>query len=364
MTRLFIAIVNMSITASYVALAVIAIRLLLGKLPKIFAYTLWAAVWMRLVCPFSFPSSFSVLNLLQPIAQSNQGAMAYIPPAIGLMQSPAVDVGIPGANQLLNSSLPAATPTASVNPMQLLTDMAAAIWLAGVAAFLLYSIISYASVSRHIRTATLIRDNIFETERIETPFVCGFIKPRIYVPTDLSPTELSYVWAHEETHIRRWDYLVKPFAYAVLIMHWFNPLVWLCFAFMSKDMEMSCDESVIKKIGKEGKAAYLNSLLSLAVKRSGIGPGSPLAFGESHIQARIKNILSYRKPPLWVLIPAAVATAALLTAFTANPKQEQWAGEDALHFAASEDTLRTLIDGPNRAPFGAGALGKPRFRSG
>lgn len=134
----------------------------------------------------------------------------------------------------------------------------------------------------NVRTATLVRDNIFETDRIDSPFVCGFIKPKIYVPINLPEQELSYILAHEQTHIRRLDYLVKPFAFLVLIIHWFNPIMWLSFALMSKDMEMSCDESVIRRMGSDRKASYSNSLLSLAVKRSGLLVGSPLAFGESH----------------------------------------------------------------------------------
>lgn len=343
MTKLFTAILNMSITAGYVALAVIAIRILFKKAPKVFSYALWLAVLIRLICPFSFNSAFSFLIFLNPKVQTNTGVMEYLPNNLGSIQNPAVDVGISRLNQFVNSSLPSATPTASVNSIQIIIEIAGIIWSVGMAALLIYSIISYIKAINNVKTATLIRDNIFETDRITSPFLCGFIKPQIYVPAGMSPNELSYILAHEQTHIKRLDYLIKPFAFLVLIVHWFNPLMWVSFALMSKDMEMSCDESVINKMGSDVKGSYSNSLLSLSIKRSGLILGSPLAFGESNIQSRIKNILNYKKPGFCVVVLAIIATALLIMAFTANPKNKQAPA------AYSGYAIKTLMD--NKTPY-------------
>ncbi len=322
MTNLFTIILNMSITASYVALAVIAARFLLIKLPKIFSYVLWLPVLIRLVCPFSFSSAFSFLNFLQHKPQTGTGTMEYVPYNIGFMQNPAADVGIGGINNAVNSYLPSATPTASVNPMQMVMEFAGVVWIAGMALLLIYSIVSCLKVMNKVKTATLVRDNIYETDSITTPFVWGFIKPRIIIPAGMNEDELSYILTHEQTHIRRLDYLVKPFAFLVLIVHWFNPLMWLSFALMGRDMEMSCDENVLKKMGNDIKGSYSHSLLSLSVRRSGLLMGSPLAFGESSIKSRIKNILTYKRPEFWVIAVAAIITVALMVSFTANPKDQ------------------------------------------
>lgn len=323
MTTLFIAILNMSITASYVALFVIAIRMLLKKAPKVFSYSLWLAVLIRLVFPFSFNSAFSFLNFLKPNAQANTGAMEYVPFNIGLMQNPAVDVGASRINQLVNSSLPAASPYASINSMQITMALAGFIWAFGVVILLIYCAISYLKVINNVSTATLVKENIFETDRITTPFVCGFIKPKIYVPIGLSDDELSYILAHEQTHIQRLDYLVKPFAFLVLIVHWFNPLMWISFALMSKDMEMSCDESVIRRMGSEVKGSYSKSLLSLSDTKRRFMAGSPLAFGESNVRSRIKNVLNYKKPAFSVVAATCAVTLIFIMGFTANPVDKQ-----------------------------------------
>ncbi|HEY5584591.1 MAG TPA: M56 family metallopeptidase [Ruminiclostridium sp.] len=323
MTNLFTTILNMSLTASYVILAVIIIRLLFKKVPKIFSYVLWLPVLLRLVAPINLKSNFSFFSFLKFNSQTNTGTFEYIPNNIGSVQNPTVDFGINIINNAANTLRTPATPMVSVNPMQIVMEISGIIWIAGIAILLFYSIISYLKVINNVRTATLVKDNIFETDRVTTPFVFGFIKPKIFIPTRMNENELSYILIHEQTHIKRLDYLIKPFAFLVLVVHWFNPLIWLSFALMSKDMEMSCDESVLKKLGDDIKGSYSNSLLSLSVKRSGLLTGSPLAFGESNIKSRIKNILNYKKPAIWVVIAAIAITAVLIVVFTANPKNEQ-----------------------------------------
>ncbi|TJY40640.1 DUF4825 domain-containing protein [Cohnella pontilimi] len=321
MTSLFLLILNMSVTASYVALAVMLARIPLRRAPKIFSYLLWLAVAIRLVIPVSFTSSFSILRLVQPQAdKTDTGSMVFVPQDIGMMKNPVVDTGIRGISRIVNTSFPAAKPLASVNPMQIVVWIGSAVWIAGVAVLLLYSIFSYLKMRASVRTATLVKDNLFETDRIATPFVFGFLKPKIYVPTGLSEQELSCVLLHEQTHIRRRDYLIKPLAYLTLIVHWFNPLMWLSYALMSKDMEMSCDEQVMSKMGDRMKGSYSQTLLSLSVSRSGLSTGSPLAFGESHIKSRIQNVLAYRKASSWTVAVSAVVIAAVVMGCTANPK--------------------------------------------
>jgi len=275
---MFTTILNMSITASYVAIGVIFVRILLKKVPKIFSYTLWSVVFFRLIFPFSFTTTFSFLGLLNVNSQNTEGVLEYVSHDIGLRQIPTVQSSINSFDSAANSSLPLATPIASVNPMQIWMNLLSLIWIAGIVVLLSYSVLSYLKIKRKLLTATLVKDNIYESDQISTAFVCGFIQPKIYVPVGVRGADLSYVLEHERTHIRRKDYLIKPVAFFVLILHWFNPLIWLSFALMSRDMEMSCDESVLQKMGQDAKGGYSNALLTLSVKRSGHFAASPLAF--------------------------------------------------------------------------------------
>ncbi|MCB8815315.1 M56 family metallopeptidase [Desulfosporosinus shakirovi] len=318
----FTTVLNMSITASFVAIGVIIARLMLKKMPRIFSYSLWSAVLIRLVIPVSFTSTFSFLTVIKPGTQQTTGALAYVPYNMGLMQTPGIDVGVDSINKVVNSSLPQAVQTASVNPMQMVMAILSIVWVVGVALLIIYNVISYLKVINNVKTSTLVRDEIFETDRIVTPFVCGFIKPKIYIPTDISQSELPYILAHERVHIKRLDYLIKPFVFLVLSVHWFNPLMWLSFFLMSKDLEMSCDESVLKLFGDETRADYSKSLLALATGKRQLISGSPLAFGESNTKARIKNVLSYKQPPFWVVVATLIVTFALVVLLTANPKND------------------------------------------
>ncbi|WP_159886073.1 M56 family metallopeptidase [Paenibacillus puerhi] len=320
MTNLFLSILSMSITASYVAFAVMIARCLLRRAPKLFSYILWSAVIIRLVIPTSFASSFSILRLLQPEAQAGTSFMEFMPQGMGMQKSPVVEAGISRISTFVYSSLPGAASMASVNPLQILIEIGSIIWITGAALLFLYSVSSYLKIRAKVRTATLVKDNIYETDQIATPFVCGFLKPTIYLPTGMGEHELSYILLHEQTHIRRRDYLIKPFAFMLLIVHWFNPLMWLSYAHMSKDMEMSCDESVINKMGQQIKGSYSTSLLSLSMGRSGLLTGSPLAFGERNVKARIQHILAYRQPSSRMMAVYMLVIAALVVGCTANPK--------------------------------------------
>lgn len=336
--ELFSNVLNMSITTSYVILFVMIARLILKKAPKIFSYTLWGVVLFRLLCPFSFSSTFSFLKAIAP----SSGKMDYIPSDVGMMVHPQIETGIHKVNSIVNSSLPQAVPYASENPMQMIMFIISLIWVIGVLILLIYSVSSYFSLKQKVSTAMLLKKNIFECENIATPFVLGIINPKIYLPIGLSDTEKSYILRHEETHIKRFDYIIKPFAFLVLCIHWFNPLVWLSFVLMSRDMEMSCDEQVIKELGTDIKKDYSASLLSLAVSRRLIS-GNPLAFGETGVKGRIKNVLNYQRPAMWVIVVGVIVVAAMGIGLSSNPSAAVTDnGEEKMHLAEIwAEALRT-----------------------
>lgn len=311
MSGLFLTVLNMSLTASYVALAVMIVRLLIKKTPKVFSYALWAVVLFRLVSPISFESSFSLLHT----------KIEAIPWAIAYTQNPAVNSGVGlvdnAVNYSIQSSLAPVNPATSFNTMGVVMEVAAAIWLLGIAILLCLGAVSYFRLKHRLSTATLLKENILETDRIKTPFVLGFFKPSIYVPSGLAQKEMDFILKHERTHIKRLDYIIKPVAFLVLVLHWFNPLMWISYFLMAKDMEMSCDESVMKQSNEDIRASYSGSLLSLSAKQSGLL--SPLAFGESNAKSRIRNVLNYKKPAFWVIIIAFVVVVAVAIGLIANP---------------------------------------------
>jgi len=303
MSELFLSVLNMSLTASYVIIFVILIRLLLKKAPKFVSYALWGVVAFRLMIPFSFESMFS----LMPRSTNT----VPIPHDIVYQQSPQVNSGIGVVDSLVNNSLPAPTIVASVNPLKIYVEIGAYIWVLGIIALLVYSLVSILILKRQLKSAQLIEKNIFEAKNLKTPFVLGLIKPKIYLPVGLNATERSYILLHEQTHIQRKDHIIKVLAFLTLSVYWFNPLVWIAFMLMSKDMELSCDERVLKQMNNEDiKKPYASSLLSLASGKH-ILNGSPLAFGEGNVKGRIKNVLNYKKPGTWVIAVSVVITAVL-----------------------------------------------------
>ncbi|HWQ77560.1 MAG TPA: M56 family metallopeptidase [Anaerovoracaceae bacterium] len=309
MDAVFLRVLNMSVTACYIILFVIAIRLLLRKAPRIFSYILWAAVLFRLVFPFSFESVFSLLPVnAQPVPEN-----------IMYAGTPRIQSGIAAVDQAVNRSLPAPDVGVSMNPIQLWIFLGEILWLAGVAVLLTYSIITTVKLYRKLQYARHTERNIYELPGIATPFVFGVLKPKIYLPADISEKERNYILRHEQTHIKRFDHIIKLFAFLVLCVHWFNPLVWIAFFLMSTDMELSCDESVLKQLGGDIKKEYSASLLSLSAGKRTIG-GCPLAFGEGNIKGRIKNILSYKKPAFWVVIIAVLIVAAACVGLISDPQ--------------------------------------------
>ncbi len=305
----FLQLLNMSLTASIAIAFVLAVRTILQKAPKVFSYLLWSVVLFRLICPFSFESIFSLMPAkANPISQD-----------ILYMQTPKIDTGIGVINHSVNAILPAATPQTSANPLQILIVIFSHMWLLGVAAMLVYSLFALFRLKKELMNATLYRDNIFISSRIDTAFVMGIFCPKIYLPSNLNAAERSYILLHEQTHIRRLDHIFKLISFLALCIHWFNPFVWAAFFLSSKDMEMSCDEAVIKRLGDDVKKDYSASLLTLATGKR-IVSGTPLAFGEGDTKGRIKNVLNYRKPGFWAVLVSVLAVVFVVIGLTTSPK--------------------------------------------
>ena len=330
MTELFSKVLNMSLTGSVVIAFVMAARLLLRRSPKIYAYVLWAAVLFRLLCPVSLSASVSLLGWLQPEVQEMSPATSTISYLPAEAFQPRLDApAAPAERAEQTEILPEATPF----PWE---DMAARIWIAGVAAMALYSLLSYLRLRRRLAESMHCRDNIYLSDRIDSPFVMGLLRPRIYLPSVVPVQERPYILAHEQHHIRRGDPLWKLLGYCALCIHWFNPLVWAAFVLAGKDMEMSCDEAVIRQLGADIRADYSASLLRLATHRRVIS-GMPLAFGEGDTRGRVLNMARWKKPRVWVSILCAVLSIAVLAACALNPRQEE-----------TETNEKTQIVGPAR----------------
>ena len=310
-------ILNMSLTASIVIVLVLIARILLKKAPKVFSYALWAVVLFRLVCPVSFPSEFSLLGLFNAPAATN-GSVAYIPDDIVHTEYPQVDLPLPGVSEVVNNSLPQGEEQIVADPLEFPMAAATTLWLLGIVAMLIYSTVSLMHLRRKLIGAVYLRDNIYLVDHIATPFVIGVFRPKTYLPSILTEQEQSYIILHEQTHIRRLDHIFKMVAFLALAVHWFNPLVWVAFVCAVKDMEMSCDERVLKEMGGEIKGAYSTSLLTLAMGRRLIN-GSALAFGEGNIKGRIKNVMNFKKPTFWTLIAAAAAVIVATVCLLTNP---------------------------------------------
>lgn len=307
--KIFLQILNMSFTACFVIILVLIARLFLKKSPKVLSYALWGVVLFRLICPFSFESMFSLLPAkTNPISQD----IVYAP-------IPTIDTGIPAINHTVNQLLPAATPAASVNPLQIWVFIGSAVWLLGIAILLIYSISSLLKLQKRLKNAVHKKDNIYLAEHLDTPFVMGIIRPKIYLPISLTEGEKRYILLHEQMHIKRFDHVVKIVSFFLLCLHWFNPLVWMAFFISGKDMEMSCDEAVIKQLGNDVKKEYSSSLLTLTTGKHIIG-GSPLAFGEGDTKGRIKNVLNYKKPAFWVVIISFLIVVVLGFGLATNQK--------------------------------------------
>lgn len=308
---------NMSLTASVVIVFVLLLRLFLKKAPKIISYALWGLVLFRLLCPISLESGLSLFGLVNaPVTPSGTltSSIEYIPGDLVQAESPSVVLPAPDAEESILQGVEQPVSGAAETPVV----FAAYIWVTGVLGMGLYGVLSYLRLRRKLVTASPLRENIYLVDEISSPFVLGLLHPKIYLPSSLGVRELPYIVMHEQHHIRRLDHLVKVLAFVALSIHWFNPLVWLAFVLSARDMEMSCDEAVIRKMGDGIRADYTASLLSLATGKHIIA-GMPLAFGEGDTKGRIRNLANRKKPAFWmVLVGVVICTVAALGLLT-NP---------------------------------------------
>lgn len=318
METLYLQILNMSITGSCVIMAVLLGRLLLQKAPKKYSYTLWAAAGFRLVCPVSFQSVVSLFSFSRFENRTNGATLTHIPADIGLMAAPQGSTGAPVLDNVVNNQLPAATPEASVNPMQVLIFVGMVVWLTGVAVMAVASIVNYVRLKKSLRFAVRLEGNVWQCETVRSPFLIGLVKPKIYLPYGLDSQTENYILAHEKYHLNRFDHVVKLLAYAVLTLHWFNPLCHIAFRLMNRDMEMSCDEHVLAEKGI-ATTAYSESLLTIATNRR-YPAATPLAFAETGVKERMMNVLKWRKPKAWVSVVAVLVCVVTLISCAANPK--------------------------------------------
>jgi len=310
MSELFLKIVNMSISASWAVVAVLALRFCLKKAPKWVNVLLWGIVAARMVFPFSIES---VLSLI-PSAET-------ISPTIMMEQSPSVQTGVPALNHVINpviSSSFTPAPGASANPLQIWIPVLTGIWLFGIAALFLYSAVSYWRLHRKVCEAVILRGNIYQSEKVCSPFVLGIIKPKIYLPYHMDSREMDHVIAHEQTHIRRKDHWWKPLGFLLLTIHWFNPLMWLSYVLLCRDIELACDEKVIREMGNEQRADYTQALVACSVNRRLIA-ACPLAFGEIGVKERVKSVMNYKKPAFWIVLASVIVCAVIAVCFLTNP---------------------------------------------
>lgn len=312
MAEIFQKALNMSIAAGWLILAVIALRLLLRRAPKRFRLLLWAVVGLRLALPWSIESALSLI----PSAQT-------LPEGIMLERAPVLDTGISSLNGAINPGFTAAfTPElgASANPLQVLLPIAAALWMLGAAAMLLWALVSWLRLRKRVREAVRLEENVYECE-IASPFVLGLFRPRIYLPFSLENGERELVLAHERAHITAGDHIIKPLGWLLLAAHWYNPLVWLAYALFCRDIELACDERVVRGLSLSDRADYSQALLDLSRPRGGVR-ACPLAFGESSVKGRVKSVLSYKKPAFWLVLLAVVVCVGAAVCFLTDPKEE------------------------------------------
>lgn len=327
MEAVFLKIINMSITASWLILAVILLRLLLKKAPKWIMGVLWGFVAIRLIFPFSLESIFSLIPSAEPIPQN-----------IFTTENPTINSGFPILNETVNPIISdTLTPNVgdSVNPVQIAMFVASVIWIIGIMGMSLYALISYSRIHRKVREAMQLKENIWICDHISTPFIVGIFRPCIYIPSSMDETDMEFVVSHEKAHLKRKDHIWKPLGFLLLTVYWFNPLLWVAYILLCKDIELACDEKVLKMLGTEMKKPYSNALINCSVPRKMVS-ACPLAFGETSVKERVKSVLSYKKPAFWIIIVAVIVCITTAVCLLTNPKS----------YSASDldDSLKVLLD--------------------
>lgn len=314
MDDVFLKLVNLSISASWLILAVLVLRVVLKKAPKWVMPLLWGVVALRLVCLFSIESALSLI----PSAETIPSEIVTETREPVLYEQATLDI-------VTNPTLPSATEVpVGVSSQQAQVDfnIYSVLWLAGMAALLVHALVSAGKLKRKLATAILLRDNIYESEFVDSPFVFGVVKPNIYLPMHMDEGTAAYVIAHERAHLARRDHWWKVLGYLVLALHWFNPLVWVAYILFCRDIELACDEKVVKGLDGAARADYSQALLSCAAPKRAVA-ACPLAFGEGNIKTRVKSALHYKKPAFWVAAAAVLAVVIVAVCFLTNPRSER-----------------------------------------
>ena len=315
MNEFFLKIINMSISASWLIFAVLILRLVLKKAPKWVNVLLWGIVAIRLICPFSFESALSLIPSAETFPKK-------------IISGPSFDVqsGITPVDNRINDYLGDRYfegVTVPANNGNTIMTILTIVWTIGILLLVAYTVISYWRLHREIDTAVRYKDNIFQSENVSSPFVLGLIKPRIYLPFKLDGQDMEHVVAHEQAHIRRKDHWWKPLGFLLLTIHWFNPLMWLAYVLLCRDIELACDEKVIKGLSNEHRADYTQALVACSVNRRMIA-ACPLTFGEVGVKERVKSVMNYKKPAFWVIIIAVIVCVGVAVCFLTNPKQDRY----------------------------------------
>ena len=319
MSGIFLKLLNLSISASWLVLVVLALRLVLKRAPKWVNVLLWGTVALRLMLPFSIESALSLI----PSAETLSPEVVQFDPA------PTITSGVTIIDNAVNPSLSesfAAAPLASVNPLYVWTYLAGWVWLIGLAAMLAYALVSYLRLRRRVSASIPLRENIYVCDEVASPFILGILRPRIYLPSALDEAQRGSVLSHERAHLARRDHWWKPLGFALLAVYWFNPLLWLAYTLLCRDIELACDERVLCGMDAGQIKDYSSALLACSVPRRMIA-ACPLAFGEVGVGARVKNALRYKKPAFWVVAVSVVVCTVVAVCFLTNPERAtmKWA---------------------------------------
>lgn len=330
MSEIFLKIINMSISAGWLVLAVLALRLVLKKVPKWVNVLLWGIVAVRLICPFSFESALSLI----PSAET-------LPRQVISGPSFDIDSGIAPVDNRINDylgdryfegvSVPADYGSSVMNIL-------AVIWIAGMLLLLCYAAFSYAHLHRKVYSAVRYKDNIFQSENADTPFVLGIIRPKIYLPFKIDPQDMPHVITHEQAHIHRKDHWWKPLGFLLLTIYWFNPLIWLSYILMCRDIELACDEKAIRELGNEQRADYAGALAACSTGRKRTA-ACPLAFGEVGVKERVKAVMNYRKPALGIVFLAVIICAVTAVCFLTDPRQDDYTVQIVVPAGSREEVV-------------------------
>ena len=319
MAAVFLKLLNLSISASWLVLAVLVLRLVSKRSPKWMNVLLWGIVALRLMLPFSIESALSLI----PSAETVSPAVVQFDPA------PTITSGVSVIDNAVNPALSehfAAAPTASVNPLYVWTEIAGWVWLIGLGAMLLYALVSYLRLRRRVSVSLCVRENIYLCDAISSPFILGVVKPRIYLPSGLDEVQRQNVLSHERAHLARRDHWWKPLGFALLAVYWFNPVLWLAYTLLCRDIELACDERVIRTMDESAVKTYSTVLLACSMPRKAVIT-CPLAFGEVGVKERVRNALHYKKPAFWVVAASVAVCVVVAVCFLTDPEHEtmKWA---------------------------------------